>query len=96
VISKGSPSFAADVPLIRFGLRLAHSPRTMNRDRLTPLRQAGMSDREIHDAVTVVACFSYMNRLADGLGVAVERVEWAKKLMGEARYDAHVRWAEGG
>ena len=94
-ISDGSPSFAPDRSLIRFGLRLAMAPRTMRASRLDPLRAEGWSDREIHDAVNVVACFSYMNRLADGLGVAVDTSEWAVRLLGQVRYEAHRAWADG-
>ncbi|MFK7927890.1 MAG: hypothetical protein AB8H79_06860 [Myxococcota bacterium] len=90
-----STSFLPDLPLIRFGLRLAFSPRTMRAHRLQPLRDDGWSDREIHDAVHVVACFSYMNRVADGLGVAVEASEWATRLLGPDRFEAHRRWADG-
>jgi len=36
------------------------------------LRAAGFDDRAIHDAAQVVAYFSYINRVADGLGVDLE------------------------
>ena len=36
------------------------------------LRAAGLSDRAIHDAVQVGAYFSYINRVAQGLGVELE------------------------
>lgn len=36
------------------------------------LRAAGFDDRAIHDAAQVVAYFSYINRIADGLGVDLE------------------------
>lgn len=36
------------------------------------LRGAGYDDRAIHDAAQVVAYFSYINRVADGLGVDLE------------------------
>jgi hypothetical protein len=80
---------------MHFGLRLALAPRTMRASRLEPLRAEGWTDREIHDAVNVVACYSYMNRLADGLGVAVDSSDWALRLLGQARLDAHRAWAEG-
>ena len=37
------------------------------------LRQAGHSDRAIHDAAQVISYFNYINRIADGLGVDLER-----------------------
>lgn len=36
------------------------------------LREAGWSDRAVHDATQVVAYFNYINRIADGLGVDPE------------------------
>ena len=43
------------------------------------LRAAGWQDREIHDACQVVAYFNYVNRLADGLGVAPESdLPWSR------------------
>lgn len=39
---------------------------------LQPLREAGLSDRGIHDLAAVVAYFNFVNRIAAGLGVALE------------------------
>jgi alkylhydroperoxidase family enzyme len=36
------------------------------------LRSLGLDDRSIHDATQVVAYFSYINRVADALGVEPE------------------------
>jgi len=36
------------------------------------LRDVGWSDRDILDLCEVVAYYAYVNRIADGLGVAVE------------------------
>jgi len=47
--------------------------------------------------VHVVCCFSYMNRVADGLGVTAHPDDggWAERLMGAERLATHRRWAEG-
>ena len=37
------------------------------------LRQAGFTDRAIHDAVQVISYFNYINRVADGLGIDPEQ-----------------------
>ena len=76
---------------------LTVSPRRMRASALVPLREAGFTDREIHDIVHVVACFSYMNRLADGTGVTVQtgRRAWACTLLGEDSLAAHLAWAAG-
>lgn len=91
-------SFADDAALLRFVVRLTLAPRLMTAERVDALRASGLSDRDIHDVVNVVCCFSYMNRLADGLGVTSdwEPGGWAERLMGEERLEAHRRWAAGG
>ena len=47
-------------------------PRERTADQINMLRGQGWSDRAIHDAVQVIAYFNYINRIADGLGVAPE------------------------
>jgi hypothetical protein len=88
----------ADAEIAALTVRLALLPRSMTRERLAPLRDAGLDDRAIHDAVNVAACFSYMNRLADGLGVTLEpqKLEWSRFLMGEEATDAHLAWGARG
>lgn len=58
--------------LVRFCLRLTIRPALNVQTEIDALSAAGLSAREIHDAVSVTACFAYMNRLADGLGAALE------------------------
>lgn len=44
----------------------------MTPEDLDALREHGFSDRAIHDATQVIACFNYFNRMADGLGLEPE------------------------
>ena len=69
----------------------------MTARHLDPLRSVGLSDDEIHDVVHVVCCFSYMNRLADGLGVSVlpDREALAVELLGAEALAAHREWSAG-
>jgi len=69
----------------------------MKADHLERLRAHGLSDLEIHDVTHVVCCFSYMNRLADGLGVSMldDRRDVAIDLLGEAELIAHETWSSG-
>ena len=88
---------ARDRALLGFVARLTLRPRGMSRADLLALGEVGLSERLAHDVVHVVACFSYMNRLADALGVRTpeEREGWARELYGDAALVAHQAWAEG-
>ncbi len=53
-------------------MKLTHRPGEMERADVDALRAAGFSDRDVLDIAEVVAYYAYVNRIADGLGVAVE------------------------
>ncbi len=61
-----------DRALCVYGEKLALRPAAMEEADVAALRAAGLDDRAIHDAAQVVAYFSYINRIADGLGVDLE------------------------
>ena len=61
-----------DRALCAYADKLTRTPGAMVEDDVERLRAAGWDDRAIHDACQVVAYFNYVNRLADGLGVAPE------------------------
>ena len=88
------PASAPDRALLRFVLQLALAPRTHDRGAVQALRAAGHDDRAVHDIVHVVACFSYMNRLADGVGVVVlpARYALAEELFGAEQLERHLAW----
>ena len=44
---------------------------------LEPLRDAGLDDRGILDAVQIIAYFNYINRVAQALGVPPE-ADWSQ------------------
>ena len=54
--------------LLDYADKLTRTPGAMNEADLAPLRDAGLSDRDILDANLVVAYFAYVNRIAGGLG----------------------------
>lgn len=61
-----------DRALCAYGEKLALRPAAMAEEDVAALRAAGLGDRAIHDAAQVVAYFSCINRVADGLGVDLE------------------------
>lgn len=68
---------SAEVPdrlraILEYAQKLGATPWEMNEGDLAPLRVVGLDDRAIHDVASVVAYFSYVNRIADGLGVELE------------------------
>ncbi len=44
----------------------------MTQSDIEHLRAVGLCDGAIHDATQVIAYFNYINRIADGLDVALE------------------------
>ena len=58
--------------MLDFAVKLTRHPKAMAEEDVEGLRRAGFSDTAIHDVVQVAALFNYYNRLADGLGIAME------------------------
>ena len=58
--------------LLDYATKLTQTPGKMAESDLASLRSAGLSDRDILDACLVIAYFAYVNRIADGLGVALD------------------------
>jgi uncharacterized peroxidase-related enzyme len=69
---RAAPLSDADRALCEFAAKLTGLQREMSPADLDRLRDQGFDDRAIHDAVQVIGYFSYMTRLADGLGVEPE------------------------
>jgi uncharacterized peroxidase-related enzyme len=65
----------ADRALLDYAVKLARSPDAMVEEDVEALRDAGFSERAILDIVQVTAYFSFVVRIADGLGVTVE--DWS-------------------
>lgn len=62
----------SDRMLCALGERLARDSQSVTGAEIIALQQSGFSDPAIHDAVQVIAYFSYINRIADALGVEAE------------------------
>ena len=86
-----------DQALLHYVISLTVSPTTMRQKHIIALQEAGYNDREIHDIVMIVSCFSFMNRLADGTGVTCldKSRSFAVQLLGEDAWNAHLAWSKG-
>lgn len=69
---RSAPLTHADQALCAFAAKLTHYQRAMSEADIAVLREHGLSDRAIHDAVQVIAYFNYITRVADALGVEAE------------------------
>lgn len=58
--------------MLEFATKLSATPGEMVEADVEALRDVGLSDTAIHDLTQVVALFNYYNRLADGLGIAID------------------------
>lgn len=58
--------------MLDYATKLTLHPREMVAADLEPLRQEGLTDRDIVDLNQVVCYFNYVNRVSDGLGVELE------------------------
>ena len=59
--------------LTEFAEKVTRSPATCAESDIVDLRAVGWRDASIHDAVQVIAYYNYMNRIAEALGVELER-----------------------
>jgi NAD(P)H-hydrate epimerase len=76
---------------LAYARKLTFAPADIVEDDLERLREHGLDDRAIVDANQVVSYFNYVNRVADGLGVQLER-GWPP----ERRRRRHYRGFETG
>jgi uncharacterized peroxidase-related enzyme len=59
--------------ILAFAEMLTLQPEEIQAGDLEPLRAAGLADRGILEVVEVTAYFNFVTRLANGLGVALEK-----------------------
>lgn len=58
--------------MLDYAIKLTLEPWNMIEDDVIVLREQGFSDSAILDINQVTGYYAYVNRLADGLGVALE------------------------
>ena len=67
-----APLRAVDRALCEFAAKLTGQQSRMSPGDVQGLRDRGLDDRAIHDAVQVIGYFNYITRLVDALGVEPE------------------------
>lgn len=75
----------ADRALLTFAEKLTAASATVGEHDVEELRSHGFNDKAISSCVQVVAYFNYINRVAEGLGVAPEG--WIEQNGREVRLD---------
>jgi uncharacterized peroxidase-related enzyme len=68
-----APLRAADRTMLDYVAKLTESPSAVAEVDVEALRAVGFSDRAILDVVQITAYFAFVTRLADGLGVTLEK-----------------------
>ncbi len=63
--------------MLSYSVKLARTPEAMEESDVVGLRNVGFSDAGILDICMVTAYYSYVNRIAQGLGVELENY-WGK------------------
>jgi len=61
-----------DRALCVYAEKLTRSPAAMTAQDIAGLREVGLDDVAIHDAVQVISYFNYINRVADAVHVDLE------------------------
>lgn len=59
--------------MVEYAVKLTRTPGAVGAEDVDTLRTAGFDDSGILDICQVAAYYNYVNRLADGLGVDLER-----------------------
>jgi len=67
-----APLSARQRALCEFAEKITRTPADIRSSDLDALRARGLSDCDIVDAVQVISYFSYINRVADALGIDPE------------------------
>ena len=60
---------AAERALLDLSLKITESPSHLTREDLRTLREEGLSEGQIAEAVYVAAIFAFFNRVADAFGL---------------------------
>lgn len=60
------------VAMLRYAVKLSSRSSSVKKSDICELREQGFSDTDLLQLAELVGYFAYVNRIADGLGVALE------------------------
>lgn len=66
---EGAGIDARMLPLLRVARKLTEKPESLTAEDTQAVYDAGWDEKALHDAIMVVCCFNFMNRLLEGHGV---------------------------
>jgi uncharacterized peroxidase-related enzyme len=69
---RSAPLTGRERAICDYAAKLTLSPWEMEEADLAAMRGEGLTDRDILDVNLITSYFAYVNRLADGLGIALE------------------------
>ena len=58
--------------MLEYATKLHATPQAVRRSDVDALRSAGFSDTDVLHLAELVGYYAYVNRIADGLGIALE------------------------
>ena len=61
--------------LLRLAEKITRHAYKVTEEDIAALKQGGLSEEEIYEAISVAALFNYMDRMADALGVQAEGMQ---------------------
>ena len=64
----------ANHAMLDYAVKLTRTPWEIQANDVGRLKDAGFDDRAIHDICAITAYYAFVNRIANGLGVEIERL----------------------
>ncbi|SES28742.1 uncharacterized peroxidase-related enzyme [Salipaludibacillus aurantiacus] len=59
--------------ILAYAVKLTQKPSRVNDEDVAVLKEAGCTDHEILDVCQITSYFNFVNRMAEGLGVTLEK-----------------------
>lgn len=90
-----APLDPADRAMLDFAVKLTRHPGRMEEADVERLREHGFDDAQVLSVVQVTAYYAFVNRIAQGLGVELERYWKDDEVLGRAEGKRHPELGHG-